>query len=137
MLRQWLILVTEPAIVIIDAMALFIVIAGSLHAFVAALRLLFGSVRGQPIEGRARRALWLTYSRWLVAALTFQLAADIIESSIAPSWEALGMLGAVAVVRTFLNYFLERDMDEIRERQASALLDAQQAQPSTPEGAIR
>ena len=52
-----------------------------------------------------------------MAALTFQLAADIIESSIAPTWESIGQLGAVAVIRTFLNYFLERDLNETRERQ--------------------
>lgn len=79
---------------------------------IESVRLLIG---GQ--SGRARRDVWLHYARWLVAALTFQLAADIIESSITTSWEAVGRLAAVAVVRTFLNYFLERDLAEIRERQ--------------------
>jgi uncharacterized membrane protein len=53
----------------------------------------------------------------LVAALSLQLAADIIESSISESWEAIGRLGAIALIRTFLDYFLGRDVDEIRERQ--------------------
>jgi uncharacterized membrane protein len=51
-----------------------------------------------------------------VVALTFQLAADIIETSITTSWEAVGRIAAVAVIRTFLNYFLERDLSEVRER---------------------
>jgi hypothetical protein len=46
-------------------------------------------------------------------ASPFQLAADIIETSIAPSWEDLGQLGAIAVIRTFLNFFLERDLAEL------------------------
>jgi uncharacterized membrane protein len=29
-------------------------------------------------SGHERRDVWLRYARWLVAALTFQLAADII-----------------------------------------------------------
>jgi uncharacterized membrane protein len=32
-------------------------------------------------------------------------------------WEAVGRLAAIAVIRTFLNYFLERDLGEVRERQ--------------------
>jgi len=48
----------------------------------------------------------------------FQLAADIIETSITTDWEAIARVGAIAVIRTFLNYFLERDLAEVRERQA-------------------
>ena len=58
--------------------------------------------------------------RWLIAGLTFQLAADIIETSIRTSWQAIGQLGAIAVIRTFLNYFLERDLADIRERQKAS-----------------
>jgi hypothetical protein len=43
----------------------------------------------------------------------FQLAADIIETSIAPSWQEVGQLGAITVIRTFLNFFLERDLAEL------------------------
>jgi uncharacterized membrane protein len=67
--------------------------------------------------GHERRDIWLRYARWLVAGLTFQLAADIIETSITTDWDAVGRLAAVAVIRTFLNYFLERDLNEVRERQ--------------------
>jgi uncharacterized membrane protein len=62
------------------------------------------------------RLAWLRYARWLVAGLTFQLAADIIETSTTTSWDTLGRLGAIAVIRTFLNYFLERDVIDVRER---------------------
>ena len=64
--------------------------------------------------------MWLRYARWLVAGLTFQLAADIIETSITPSWEELAKVGAIAVIRTFLNFFLERDLNEVREREREA-----------------
>jgi uncharacterized membrane protein len=52
-----------------------------------------------------------------VAGLTFQLAADIIETSIAPDWDDIGRLAVIAVIRAFLNYFLEKDLSEVRERQ--------------------
>ena len=62
----------------------------------------------------------MDFSRWLVAGLTFQLAADILESSITPDWDGIGRLAAVAVIRTFLNYFLERDVEEMRKREQEA-----------------
>jgi uncharacterized membrane protein len=64
---------------------------------------------------RRFREVLLHYGRWLVAGLTFQLAADIVETSIAPSWREVGQLGAIAVIRTFLNFFLERDLAELRD----------------------
>ena len=48
---------------------------------------------------------------WLLIGFEFELAADIIGSVISPTWQDIGELGAIAVVRTFLNYFLEKDMD--------------------------
>jgi len=110
--REWLALVTENAIVVIDALALVIILVGTIEAFIRGLRLLLSA----PL-GKARRDVGLRYARWLVAGLTFQLAADIIETSITTSWDAVGRLAAVAVIRTFLNYFLENDVGEMRERQ--------------------
>lgn len=124
-MKEWLIAVTEPTIVIIDMMAFVIVVIGTVQAFVAGMHLVIARDR----SGRDRRQIWLTYARWLVAALTFQLGADIIESSIAPSWESIAQLGAVAVIRTFLNYFLERDLAEVRERQHPAETDERSMRP--------
>jgi uncharacterized membrane protein len=60
------------------------------------------------------------YARWLVAGLTFQLAADIVHTSIAPTWDDVGKVGAIAAIRTFLTYFLDRDMEKVREQDAGA-----------------
>ena len=51
-------------------------------------------------------------SRFLAMALEFQLAADVLGTTVAPSWDQLGRLGAIAVIRTFLNYFLAREIDD-------------------------
>ncbi len=110
---EWLILLSEYAIVAIDAIALAFIVAGTIQAVVAVVRGLFaGSMRHE------HRAIWLQYARWLIGALTFQLAADIIETAITTDWQAIGRVGAIAVIRTFLNYFLERDLAEAREREA-------------------
>jgi uncharacterized membrane protein len=105
--------VVRYLIVIIDAMALVVISIGTVQVFIKCLRALFG-----PSEtGHELRGAYLRYARWLIAGLTFQLAADIIETAGAPSWDEVGRLGAIAVIRTFLSYFLERDMVETRELQ--------------------
>jgi uncharacterized membrane protein len=54
----------------------------------------------------------IRFGAWLLLALEFQLAGDIVNTTVAPSFEALGKLGAIAVIRTFLNYFLNRELTE-------------------------
>ena len=118
-MKEWLVFFTEQAVIILDFIALLVVLYGSADAFINAIRLVFG-----PPDETARRHVWLRYARWLVAALTFQLAADIIETSITTSWDVVGRIAAVAVIRTFLNYFLDRDLSEVRERQHPRAVDS-------------
>jgi uncharacterized membrane protein len=60
----------------------------------------------------SKKLVWTHYAVWLLLGLEFELAADIIRSTIAPTWSDIGQLGAIAVIRTVLNYFLERDIDK-------------------------
>ena len=58
----------------------------------------------------------LNFGRWLSLALEFQLGADIVNTTVAPTTDALIRLGAIAVIRTFLNYFLSKELEqEIKE----------------------
>jgi uncharacterized membrane protein len=116
-MEEWLHLVTKDIVIIIDAMALIIVATGTAEAFFAGLWAAFFA----PTAHRRFREVLVRYGRWLVAGLTFQLAADIIGTSIAPSWQEVGQLGAIAVIRTFLNFFLERDSAELRDGDAEPL----------------
>jgi len=59
----------------------------------------------------ARREVWTRFAGWIVLSLEFALAADIVRTAIAPSWDDIGRLGAIALIRTGLNYFLERDLE--------------------------
>jgi uncharacterized membrane protein len=61
---------------------------------------------------QTRRKVWVHFARWIVLALEFALAADIVRTAIAPTWDDIGRLAAIAVIRTFLSYFLEKDMAE-------------------------
>jgi uncharacterized membrane protein len=110
LIREWLVPITENVVGVIDAMAIVLIVVGTIEAFVGAIRGIFA-----PRSGHERRLIWMNYGRWLIAGLTFQLAADILETSIRTNWESIGQLGAIAVIRTFLNYFLEKDLVETRE----------------------
>jgi uncharacterized membrane protein len=57
------------------------------------------------------------HQRRRAAALTFQLGSDIASTTVAPGWDELGRLAAVAVIRTFLTFFLDRDLDKARDEQ--------------------
>ena len=114
-MKAWLTMVSEPAIVAIDALALLVILVGTIEVVVKVAR---ASIR--PLGDQAFHQAWLRYARWLVAGLTLQLAADIIETSISTSWQTIGRVGAVAVIRTFLNYFLERDLAQ-QQRECATL----------------
>ena len=51
-----------------------------------------------------------TLARYLALALEFQLASDILETAISPTWQKIGQLAAIATIRTALNYFLTREL---------------------------
>lgn len=97
----------------VNVLALLSIAIGSIYNGIRLVLLLVGDAS----EDRLR-PIWLSFGRWLVVALTFQLAADIAETLIAPGWDDIGKLAAIAVLRTFLNFFLDRDMDNLRERAA-------------------
>lgn len=62
-----------------------------------------------------KRHVWVRFAAWLLLALEFQLAADVLRTTITPSWDDIGQLASIAVIRTFLNYFLEKDIEKYAE----------------------
>lgn len=104
-LVQWLRLGVE----ITGAAAIAIGSVISLYRFIRAL------LSRQETDFNAIR---LTLARYLALALEFQLGADILSTAVAPNWQEIGKLGVIAVIRTGLNYFLSKEMEE--EKKASA-----------------
>ena len=94
---------------VIEAVAIVVIAIGTIEAIGSVLAIAFRRMR----IAEAREA-WMRYARWLVAGLTFQLAGDIVHTAIAPTWDDIGRLAAIAVIRTFLAFFLDRDMEERR-----------------------
>jgi len=80
----------------------------------------------------ALQAIWI-YLRWILKTksdfkelnqsrlklghslslgLGFLVGADVIKSAVTPSWNEIGILGAVVGIRIVLNFFLNRDLKE-------------------------
>lgn len=102
--------IVEYIKIAIEAMAILVVTFASLGAFVRVVRIAIGAAS----EAYGHET-YLRYLRWLIGGLTFLLAADIVHTSIAPTWEELGQIGAIAVIRTFLSFFAARDVREATE----------------------
>ena len=95
------------AVLLIEGAAVLVVSFGSLEALFKLL-----TVMAKPSASHGmRKAIWRRFGVWLLLGLEFALAADIITSVISPTWQDIGELGAIAVIRTFLNYFLEHDLE--------------------------
>ncbi len=103
--------------------------AGALIIAVGVLSALF-SYTVSRIGGRDRVAagigrtegIRLQLGRILGLSLEFLLAADILSTAVAPTWDAIGKLAAIATIRTLLNYFLARELRQEEERRAGAAL---------------
>lgn len=92
---------------IVEAAAVLVVAFGALEAF---FKILWVVVTPGTTHG-GRKAIWRRFGMWLLLGLEFELAADIVGSVFSPEWQEVAKLGAIAVIRTFLNYSLEKDLE--------------------------
>ena len=103
----------EQAKYIIEAIARCVEFAAALIIAVAAVEALIKAAlifvqRNRPAS--ANNEVRLTLGRWLAVALEFELAADILNTAVTPTWSDIEKLAAIAALRTALNYFLEREI---------------------------
>lgn len=79
---------------------------------VALLKFLYKYVKHilNPTDGISNQTIRIHFGSALALALELLLGADILATAIAPTWGDIGKLAAIAVLRTALNYFLEREL---------------------------
>ena len=91
----------------------------AIEAFLRAL-LLFVPTRHVDGEPDAKEVVRLRLGRWLAVALELELGADILRTAVAPTWNEIGQLAAIVVLRTALNFFLQKEIDKAAERRPPA-----------------
>ncbi|NJN85345.1 MAG: DUF1622 domain-containing protein [Leptolyngbyaceae cyanobacterium SL_7_1] len=62
-----------------------------------------------------RESIRLELGLALALSLEFQLAADIVGTVISPNWDAIAKLAAITGIRTFLNFFLQKEVHELQQ----------------------
>src|SRR5438093_1571683 len=92
----------------VEAIAIVVIAIGAIQAVIGLIK---PSADDPAQPFKRKKLVWLGFSVWLLLGLEFELAADIVRTAISPSWTEIGQLGAIAFIRTFLNYFLETDVD--------------------------
>ncbi|MEO1148438.1 MAG: DUF1622 domain-containing protein [Cyanobacteria bacterium J06638_22] len=93
----------------LESVSLFCVVMGLLRAAKLALKL----TRQKQARGISPfNYLRLRFGMWLALALEFQLGADILGTTLDPSIDELVKLAIIALIRTFLNYFLGRELEK-------------------------
>jgi uncharacterized membrane protein len=70
---------------------------------------------------RPRKAARVRFAAWIVLALELTLAADIVRTAISPTWNDIGQLAAIALIRTILGLFLERDTENLEREHRPAV----------------
>lgn len=96
------------------------IISACIIAF-ALLRLLFYFIEAIFVKAAASKlplqarleGLRIQFGSSIAVSLELLLGADVLATAVAPSWDDIGKLAAIAVLRTALNYFLERELKHI------------------------
>ena len=101
---------------IIEAGAVFVVSFGAAQAIISVV----GSIFSRSANELAGREIWLKFATWILLALEFALAADLVRTAVAPTWEDIAKLAVIATIRTMLNYFLAKDIAAFDAAKATA-----------------
>jgi uncharacterized membrane protein len=115
-----------------EAISVLVILFGIVRAF---LDFIQSMIRG-PVAAVPSTSIRLNLGRALALALEFLLAADILQTVLAPSTEALIQLAGIAVIRTGLNYFLGKEVEqetrEVEEHAARQPKDTSLAHGALP-----
>jgi uncharacterized membrane protein len=111
----------------LECVSVLLIAWGAVRAALLVFKMRADDVRDPHGTAKGRGA-FLQLGRYLLLGLEFTLAADVVHTAIAPSWDDIGKLGAIALIRTFLNYFLERDIEQARAQMDESVRAARPAE---------
>jgi len=112
----------ETAKIIAIYLSLVVEILGALIIGIGLIQFIFGYIPAllSKQQHESNSLLRVKFGSSLTLALELLLAADILRTAVAPTWDEIGKLAAIATIRTALNYFLEKELHEIERRSLTA-----------------
>ena len=131
-MEELLIEVVAVLVVIVEAFGAAIIAIGAVWAFA---RFIWAGIRHRDTD--AFVAVRLSLGRFLALGLEFQLASDILTTAVAPTFEEIAKLAAIAAIRTVLNYFLGKEIAEERRQLDEARESGSPDPTEYPRGATR
>lgn len=111
----------------VEAAAGLVIAIGAIEALLRSLRYYAARGRGAAASPGEIR---LQLGRWLAVGLEFELAADILRTAVAPTWNEIAQLAAIVVLRTALNFFLQKEIDQAATRGESPVQGHERAYPA-------
>lgn len=103
----------------VEGAASLVIVLAAFQAVIRALSTFLGLTNGRGRE--VRDHIRFDLGRWLALGLEFALAADILRTAVAPTWNEIGQLAAIAALRTLLNIFLQKEIDSSARRAETVL----------------
>lgn len=114
---------------VVTYLTFFAEMSGALVIAVAVARALLGylpHIFGSDRNDTYKEDLRLQLGKSLALALEFEVAADILKTAVAPTLAVIAQLAGIIVLRTLLNYFLERELRQVEERHSGQRLAGRQ-----------
>jgi uncharacterized membrane protein len=115
--EEYLITAVDYLRLVVEAIGAAVVGFGAIATAVRYVLSLLG------IRGDTNTEIRLYLGRFLALGLEFQIGADILSTAVAPTFDAVLLLGAIVVIRTVLNYFLSKELER-EGQQATSERDA-------------
>ena len=121
---------------------------GSGAEIAAAIVIAAGVIRSIGAYGLALLGRWdrrfdvtesirLRLGRSLALGLEFTVASDILRTAVAPTRQDILNLGSIVLLRTLLNYFLEREIRDVEERRQASAEQSEITQPRSKATELR
>jgi len=95
---------TSHAVEILAAIIIGIAVIKTLYHFVSLV------VKSSKVS---KEEIRLQFGSSVAVSLELLLGADVLATAVAPSWDDIGKLAAIAIIRTLLNYFLEKELKKM------------------------
>jgi len=103
--------VYEFLYIAIGGIGVAVIVWGLVLTVYRLLKLEFGRFNNKSIY-RERESVRHQFASYLLLALEFLIAADIIATVIHPTFEEIAILASIVIIRTVISYFLEKEIEK-------------------------
>jgi uncharacterized membrane protein len=110
-MESWLKTVFEYLYLAIGTIGVAIIVWGVILSMYKLIKLEFSRVKDKSIY-RERESVRHIFATYLLLALEFLIAADIIATVIHPKFEEIAILASTVAIRTVISYFLEKEIEK-------------------------